>query len=581
MDPSTTTTISQTPVPVQFFSLQTIVVRLLGLIAIICLVKFYLLIRQRRNAIEQFKRKCTIPLVGEPGLFGGNFLEMIAKPNNCQLIHDYHLKLGDTYGLFYGPDPWVMTVDLELIQRVFITEGSTHINVTQFRLPFVREINESLAQVSGDKWRTIRRIMGPSFAPKSMKSDNVYRDIDSVCDMFINMLETQQAIEDLMLLTQQRQEQQKPLDTSSHSMTMMKEDPVPVSNQQGVELDVCHEFKRYSLEVIFRVAFGLERSKELEPQARDEIIDWLDEAARMVNGPLVHIGVMLGIGARLLGFFSQFTPLGACISHIHSIIETNLQRRRRRLMKQQADDCIKGNKDSNSSRKLIDSLIERFDLGEMDDETFKANLFFILLAGHETSANTLAMMFWLLANHPGIQDKLRHLIASEGDQAEYLNWVIWETLRLYPAVPAAIGRVLEHDIEHHHGGVVFPKGSTIIASIWSLHRWQKYWGADVSSFRPERFGEPNSGGGQWSSLRFFAFGDGPRYCIGKHLAMAEIKAIASRLLVKYRVSLCANSPPPTPTHEGGGEGIKTISPNLIHFIIEHPIKLAFTKITNL
>jgi cytochrome P450 len=529
---------------------------LLSIIAAILIVSLCIFIQKRREAIARLN-SCNVPLVGEPGLFGGNLWQVISKPNNCQLFNDYHEKLGDTYGLFYGPDPWIMTIDLELIQRVFITEGNTHIDVTQFRLPFVTEINESLAQVCGDKWRTTRRIMGPSFTPKSMKSDNVFKDISAVCDMFERML----------------------LVAESHEATA---GGYSSSSNNGLILDVGYEFKKYSLEVIFRVAFGSEHADGLVLGEKDELIDWLDEGSHMINCALVRIGIMFGFARRLLGFLSGFTPLGACIKHVHSIIDENLRRRRLMHVADSGQQKIDA-----ADRKMIDSLIERFNLGKMDDETLKANLFFILLAGHETSANTLAVMFWLLANNESVQEKLRRLIVNEGDQAEYLNWVIWETLRLYPPVPAAIGRVLEHDIDH--GEVHFHKGTTIIANIWTLHRCRKYWGDDADSFRPERFGqqlqaeEALAAGHnhhhhqqqqqQWQTqaLRFFAFGEGPRYCIGKHLALVEIKAIVVRLLVKYRVSVCEQSP----------DEIRTISPNLIHYIITHPVRLAFTRITNL
>lgn len=322
--------------------------------------------------------------------------------------------------------------------------------------------------------------------------------------------------------------------------------------------------QKYTLEVIFRVAYSAERCKRLELATRDEIIDSLDEAAHMVNGTLVYIGIMFAFAQRLLGFCARFTPLGARIKHLHSIIDQNLRRHRQLREEKHRPGASR----AGAERKLIDSLIERFDSSpnkKAADETLRANLFFILLAGHETSANTLAVMFWLLARHETIQERLRQSIASEGDETRYLNWVIWETLRLYPAVPAAVGRILEHDIEHR--GVQFERGTTIVASTWTMHRWREYWGHDVLEFRPERFREPSD----WLPVRFFAFGEGPRYCIGKHLAMAEMRAIAARLLASYRVTLCADSP----------QSLRTISPNLIHFIIEHPIKLAFTRITNL
>lgn len=509
--------------------------------------KFVQFVRKRRQSHQVFKLG-NVPQVSEtPGLFGGNLLDTLSHDDNTKRLHRLHLKLGKTFGLFYGPDAWAMTVDLDLLQRVFVTEGSTHVDITQLRLPFVTEINESLAQVRGDKWRRARRVMSPSFTMRHMKSDNVFGDITKVCDLFMDFIKAHE-----------------------QAKTAREE----VKGTGGVVVDVHYAFKKYSLEVIFRVAFGREYKDRLVPHEQDKLIDLLNKGSHMLSGPFVQAGIMFDWAQRYLGLCAPLTPLGTVISYVHATIDESLAKRRA-ILKAKSEKQRDAN---NQERKAIDSLIERADSGDISSETLKANLFFMLLAGYETSANTLAFLFYFLASNQEVQERLRQSILSQQDGGEYLDWVIQETLRLYPGVPVAIGRVLEHDIQHK--GQTFFKGTTVVADIWSIHRWPEYWrGAsdangggdddDLDRFRPERFGEPIPEG--VSAARFFAFGIGPRYCIGQNLAISETKAIVQRILSKYRVSLSASSP----------RELDAVSPNFLHYIIKHSIDLEFIEISSL
>ena len=473
-------------------------------------------VKERRKLHRIFDRG-HVPSMGNAKLFSGNIFECMALGSNLEVIDRLHRRLGKTFGMFYGPDAWVMSTDLELLQRVFVTEGTIHVDISQYRLPFVREINESLSQNRGNKWRRTRRIMGPSFAPHQMRSDNVHEDIGQACKLLLNYIEANK--------------------TGSSSI-----------------FDIHYAFKRFSLEVIFRVAFGRLRCERFEPNSRDELIDLLDQGTKLISGRLAHASIMFDRMQHLFGLFVPFTPLGRIIRYVHKIVDESLSIRRGKLA---------GGAVSQRERKMIDSLLESFDAGKLDDDSLRANIFFILLSGFETTSSTLTMLLWLLANNQQAQEKLRQAILSEGEQTDYSDWCIYETLRLYPAVPTAIGRIIEHDIEHE--GQTFFKGTTINASIWSIHRSSHFWGQDSNLFRPERFGEPTD----QPACRFFAFAIGPRHCIGQNLAMAQMRAILSRIIIKYRVSLCSRSP----------REIDIVSPNMIHFIINHPIKLAFTEVS--
>lgn len=457
--------------------------------------------------------KGNVPSVPNKNPISGNLFEVIVPRHNLQVIESYHEKLGKTYGMFYGPDPWVFSIDLDLLYRVFVQENI--IDITQFRMPFVTEMNDSLSQQQGDVWRQLRRTVDPSFTSRQMKSDNVFEDIDKVCLQILDCI-------------------------SAHRVDL-----------DGYIVDVLQLFKKFSVEVILRVAYGRENSVNMGPYNREPLIEEIHSASKVIRGPFVWAGIMFDCLQYLLGSFAPLSPMGRCIRMIHSVLDDSM--RKRQMVNFKID---------RQSRKMIDSIIESSKRHRMSDESMKANLFFIFLAGFETTANTLAIMFWLLAKDQARQQKLRSSLISEGEQSEYLDWCIRETLRLHPAVPTAIGRILDRTIEHN--GLTFYPGTTINASIFSIHRCKEYWGQDADQFRPERFGEL----GQLHPAQYFAFGIGPRYCLGMNLALAELRAIVPKLLLRYRVEKCASTP----------EQLDMSSPNMIHMIIEGQVEVRFVEL---
>lgn len=461
--------------------------------------------------------KGQVPSVDRKHPLSGNMFEVIAPFHNLQVIDSYHAKLGKTFGLFYGPDPWVFSTDGDLLHRVFVQDGSKNIDITQFRMPFMDELNNSLSQLRGDQWRSVRRLFNPSFAPHQMKSDNVYEDIDKACSRALNCV-------------------------SGH----------PVEDA-GRIVDVLSLFKRFSADVIFRVAYGRDDAINMEPKGKDVLIETMDQAAKMVRGPIAWASVMFDSMQHFIGLFSHLSPLGRCVKLIHEVLDESLKLRRVAHL-----ELDKRN------RKMIDTFIESMQTNKISEKLIKANLFFIFIAGFETTANTLAIMFWLLAKYPDYQDRLRESLLQDGEQSSYMEWVIQETLRLHPAVPTAIGRILSEPLEHN--GMTFFPGTTINASIWSLHRCQHYWGSDSHQFRPERFRDA-----KLHPAQYFAFGIGPRYCLGMSMALAEIRAILPKLLLRYRIESCAGTP----------AELDMTSPNLIHMIIEGQIELKFVELSSI
>jgi cytochrome P450 len=185
---------------------------------------------------------------------------------------------------------------------------------------------------------------------------------------------------------------------------------------------------------------------------------------------------------------------------------------------------------------------EGMDVRQIRDETMT-----IFLAGHETTANALTWTWWLLAQHPAIEARVRAEIAAVlGDRAATIDDVpaltfsrdvIAEAMRLYP--PAwVVGRRAVEDAPL--GAWIAPAGSIVIASQWITHRDPRFW-REPDAFRPERWtnGELN----RQPKFAYFPFGGGTRVCIGEAFAWTELVLVLATIAQRRAFTLPAGSGP--------------------------------------
>lgn len=114
--------------------------------------------------------------------------------------------------------------------------------------------------------------------------------------------------------------------------------------------------------------------------------------------------------------------------------------------------------------------------------------------------------------------------------------VIQEALRLYP--PAAFVSREAYE-ETQIGHITIPKGICIWTLIPTLHRDPDNWGPDANEFRPERFANGVSNACKVPQA-YVPFGLGPRLCLGRNFAMAQLKVVLSLIISKFTFSLSPN-----------------------------------------
>ena len=166
------------------------------------------------------------------------------------------------------------------------------------------------------------------------------------------------------------------------------------------------------------------------------------------------------------------------------------------------------------------------------------NLRLLVLAGHETSASTIAWMVVLLGQHPHAWEKLCAEAAAVGavprtpkelKRFPYAEALFRETLRLFPPVSTDARRAL---VDFELGGRTVPAGTQVSISIAHLSRHSEVY-ERPDDFLPERWlGRTEA----VSPLELVQFGGGPHFCLGYHLAWMEIvqAAVALALVLRER-----------------------------------------------
>jgi cytochrome P450 len=168
----------------------------------------------------------------------------------------------------------------------------------------------------------------------------------------------------------------------------------------------------------------------------------------------------------------------------------------------------------------------------LTDEELRDELLTLVLAGHETTANSLAWTFERLLRAPDAYDRLRDVARSDGEDA-YIEATVHEGMRVRPVIPMIVRMVKR---PWRLGDYVVPAGTPVAVSIIALHHREDVY-PDPHRFDPERFVDRKPGTYTW-----VPFGGGTRRCLGAALAMAEQRVVLSA--IARRTDLAAPDPAP-------------------------------------
>ncbi len=255
-----------------------------------------------------------------------------------------------------------------------------------------------------------------------------------------------------------------------------------------------------ALDVIIRIMFGVEDRDERERLGRpfETLLD-LGSSEQLI----------LRVALHSVGGLKRWPKLDRANQAIDDLLTPMIAARRREPDLGDRTDIMS----------LL--LTARSDDGDrLSDKEIRDDLVTLVLAGHETTATTLAWMVDLLLHHPRELARVRDE-AEKGESTAYVQAVINETLRLRPPSPFT-GRYTA--VDYALGGYTVPAGTRIVPHIGEVNLNAETYD-HPHEFRPERFFETSPPTYAW-----IPFGGGIKRCLGAGFSVVELTVVLQTLL---------------------------------------------------
>ncbi len=269
-------------------------------------------------------------------------------------------------------------------------------------------------------------------------------------------------------------------------------------------MSVQRRTRRITLEVIVRAVFGVE-AERMGP---------LRAAIGELVEPIHALAVVRALMSRPTGE-RPTGAIGSALDRLDGLIYAEIEHRRAQADLLERTDILS---------LLMQARDE--DGRPMGDSELRDELVTLLLAGHETTATSVAWAIERLVRHP---QKLRRLLEEIdlGESEEYLAAVINETLRVRPVVPIVV-RMLTQELEV--GSYTLPAGTRVAPSIYLTNRNPRAY-EHAREFSPERFLQSAP-----ETFSWIPFGGGIRRCIGASFAQLEMKLMLKTMLAELEPS---------------------------------------------
>ena len=435
------------------------------------------------------KRRVRLP-GPSPKPYSGNYAEM-EKFGYMESIEKWMAQYRPTFIIYLGIKPVIVTEDLEVIKSVMVKNFDNFMNRSNVPQLLRKEGKvPGLLMLRDEQWRRVRRILTPTFSSKKLKMMSPL--IQESCERLRNKM-------------------------------------AAVSNTNST-VDVWKWFGMFTMEVILATAFS--RDISLENGEENLLIkaaaSIFNAIRRSGNGHgLERVMMLISHTSLVVPFLRYFARRAGDAQSADYIEETALKliEDRRNTMETAG----------NTSKDLLQLMLEAHDENKetkssLSNEEIVSTIMTIILAGYETTSNTLSYTAYLLALNPIIQDNLikeindyyeanpASSLYDAAENIEYVNMVLCESLRLFPPAPRTNQECKQTCAVTDD--LIIEEGMDISFPIFLLHHNPEYW-PNPDKFDPERFNPNNEQ--SHPTFAYLPFGEGPRNCIGKRLALLEAK----------------------------------------------------------
>jgi len=441
----------------------------------------------RRLYKWRFRTPRGLPRAVGHWLFG--VLPEVMHAVNTKSLQDWfvrqHALHGKTLSVHLPFQPIIVnTIDPKNVEHALKTKFDNYIKGEWFRRRLTDLLGDGIFNIDGAAWHKQRKITSQMFTQNQFKN-HIWRVIGRNCGKVVKVL---------------------------------------LAVPQGEVVDVFNVMNRFTLDTIGSVGFA--RDIGALDNAQTPFLRSFDRAQQITAlrfiTPLWELMRWFGIGEER-----------EARQHLKLLQDYSME----------TVQLLKADTEADKGDSFVGLFVKAAQKNgiEYDDNYLKDLVLNFLIAGRDTTAQSLSWIFWLVMCHPDVEARIVQEVEDTlGDEPvtyenssklTYVQNVIHEGLRLYPSVPLdskiAIGDDTLPD------GTFIPSGTVVQYSAYAMARSKDLWGEDAEAFKPERW----EGRAPPSAFEYPVFNAGPRECLGKRLAWVEMRACIAAVLRDVRLEL--------------------------------------------
>ncbi|XP_054930882.1 cytochrome P450 3A5-like isoform X2 [Dermacentor andersoni] len=466
------------------------------------------LFRWRQKTFSYFKE---IGIDGpKPNLLWGNLAEYHGK-GLVKALTEWCDKYGDVFGFYNGDVPTLVIKDIDFLTHIFVKnfQDFTSRGVTMRTDEEHSFLGQSLLHARGLQWKRTRSCVSYAFTANKFKQMVPY--MSQVADIFVQILGEKA--------------------------------------DDGKEYPMLRLFQGLTMDYVGRAAFGFDCTFQ-----RELTHPFLKTAQSVLPGVMTGPVHMLAHSTTTMSkYIAPILWLNEKIGsftydifnkHTSKVVQLRMKNPEARKpdMLQTMLDVESEEGELPEAPQLLDADAKLFK--RMSPEEVGINTTILFIAGFETTATGLSYLAYVLAKHQDVQENVREevksVIARYGELdytaitqgLKYLARVVDETLRMFPPVVTFTTRSAVNDFEYN--GIKYKAGTSILSPTIQIHMDPRIW-PEPEKFDPDRFLPENVAARP--TIAYQPFGDGPRNCIGKRLALLEIIYTGARMVEKFKLTL--------------------------------------------
>nr|AIL94151.1 cytochrome P450 CYP3026A3 [Tigriopus japonicus] len=496
------------------------------IIGVLCIIGyFYIRLKIKWN----FWKDHNVPFpqpefpFGSTPMFGWNSFKQEASMNDLAKTQAMALGFPKFYGNYIFGAPNLMICDPEMAKQIMVKDFDHFVNRQAEDFIKLLEGGHFVDQVwanqmtalQGDKWKNTRATFTPIFTAGKLKG-------------MIKFM---------------------------HEVTNDLVKSVDQEAKTGKAFDLKEKFGKFSMDTIATCAFGV-NAKSFED---DKSTFAMNARAVFRNSRWDVLRIIMALlpgGKEFLNFFGSPINKKHVTLFFYDIIRGTIEHRMKTKTRRndlvdlmidamKADTPPEEDKDTEGQFDQDAKLNHKVVSKQMDEITMVATALVILVAGYDTTAQTMAITSYFLARNPDIQEKLyQEIMECVGEiknekghpdynqiqSLPYLDMVLHETLRINPAL-GIITRVCSKDYLIPGTDVLLKKGNEVHINAMAIHNNPNIY-PDPEKYDPERFTKEAKANRH--PYAFLGFGQGPRNCIGMRFALLEAKLGLFAVLWKYK-----------------------------------------------